>query len=463
MSTAGAMQARAVGAWGSTPCSSDTLGGTELDYGRKMSRQGAGRYWGEQWILPRREVLKRLAAGAALGTLGGKWLGATAQQALGDEAFWDQVKEQFPIRPGLVMMNAANLCPTHYPVLESLFGLTRDLDGDVSFQNRAKFAPAKEEARSRLAAYVDAEPQEIAITRNTTEANNIIVNGLDLAAGDEVLVWGENHPSNLMAWEVRARRLGFAVKQVETPAGTLSAEVLREHFLNNLTPGTRVLAVSHVSNVSGIGLPIRSLCEACRDRNILTLVDGAQTLGALSLDLHDMGCDFFTGSLHKWPMGPKETGLLYVRRGSADNVWPSMVSVGYDAAEGEGALKFETYGQRDDSAVAAIVPAMDFLDTIGKEKVEARVRAIVARLRRGIEAIPGVSILTPSDPAINAGILIFSLRGIAGSDAFEALYRDHDVGSAPAGLVDGVRLSPHIYNTMADADRVLEALREITG
>lgn len=428
-----------------------------------MSNQETGRYWGEQWILPRREVLKRLAQGAALGALGGKWLGAAAQETVGDEAFWDRVKAQFPIRPGLTMMNSANLCPTHYPVLESLFGLTRNLDGDVSFQNRAKFAGTKDEARSRLAGYVGAEPEEIAITRNTTEANNIIINGLDLRAEDEVLVWRENHESNLMAWEVRARRSGFSVKQVETPPEPLSAEVLRDRFLGMLTPRTRVLAVSHVSNISGIGLPMKSLCEECRDRGILTLVDGAQTLGALDLDLHDMGCDFFTGSLHKWPMGPKETGLLYVRRGSADRVWPSVVGVGYDTAEDRGALKLETLGQRDDPAMAAIVPTMDFLESIGKETVEARLRTIVARLRRGVEAIPGVSILTPPDPAISAGILIFGLPGITGTDAFEALYRDHDIGSARAGLIDGVRLSPHIYNTLADADRVVDALKAIAA
>lgn len=414
-------------------------------------------------MLPRRQVLKSLAGGAALGALGGNWLSAAAQEASGEEAFWEQAKAQFPIRPGLTMMNSANLCPTHYPVLESLFGLTRDLDGDVSFQNRAKFAGTKDEARSRLAGYVGAEPEEIAITRNTTEANNIIINGLDLGAGDEVLVWGENHESNLMAWEVRARRSGFTVKRVETPAEPLSSEVLRDRFLGMLTPSTRVLAVSHVSNISGIGLPMKSLCEECSDRNILTLVDGAQTLGALDLDLHDMACDFFTGSLHKWPMGPKETGLLYVRRGSEDRVWPSVVGVGYDDAENQGALKLETLGQRDDPAIAAIVPAMDFLESIGKARIEARLRAIVARLRRGIEAIPGVSILTPADPAINAGILNFSLTGITGSDAFESLYREHGIGSARAGLVDGVRLSPHIYNTLADADRVVAALKAIAA
>ena len=414
-------------------------------------------------MLPRRQVLKSLAGGAALGALGGKWLSAAAQETVSEEAFWDRVKAQFPIRPGLTMMNSANLCPTHYPVLESLFGLTRDLDGDVSFQNRAKFAGTKDEARSRLAAYVGADPEEIAITRNTTEANNVIINGLDLGSGDEVLVWGENHESNLMAWEVRARRSGFSVKRVETPAEPLSSEVLRDRFLGMLTPRTRVLAVSHVSNISGIGLPMKSICEECRTRNILTLVDGAQTLGALNLDLHDMGCDFFTGSLHKWPMGPKETGLLYVRRGSADRVWPSVVGVGYDTAEDKGALKLETLGQRDDPAMAAIVPAMDFLESIGRDRIEARIRVIVARLRRGVETIPGVSILTPADPAINAGILIFSLPGITGSDAFETLYREHDIGSARAGLVDGVRLSPHIYNSLADADRVVDALKAIAA
>ena len=423
----------------------------------------AANYRGEQWTLPRREVLKRLAAGAALGTLGGKWLATAAQGVTEGESFWEQIKEQFPIRPGLVMMNAANLCPTHYPVLESVFGLTRDLDSDVSFQNRAKFATTKDEARARLAQYVGARPEEIAITRNTSEGNNIIVNGLDLGAGDEVLIWAENHPSNHMAWTMRARRQGFTVRQVEAPAGADTAEEFTEQFLGMLTPRTRVLAVSHVSNVSGIGLPMKSLCQACRDRNIMTLVDGAQTLGALDLDLHDMACDFFAGSLHKWPMGPKETGLLYVRSDSAERVWPTVVSLGYEAAEGNGAQKFESFGQRDDSAMAAITPAVDFLDSIGKERVEARLRALIARLRGGIEAIPGASILTPSDPAISAGILVFSLPGVDGNDAFTRLYRDFGVGSTPSAVVNGVRLSPHIYNTMADVDRVLDALREIAG
>ena len=422
--------------------------------------------WKGEWMLPRREVLKYLAGGLAGGALGARWTGATAQETVGssfgEEAYWEQVKNQFPIRPGLIVMNAANLCPTHYAVLEHVFELTRDLDSDVSFQNRGKFADTKSESRALLAEYVGAEPNEIAITRNTSESNNIIINGLELGPGDEVVIWDENHPTNNIAWDVRAQRYGFTVKKVPTPDKGSTPEDLRRHFVDALTPRTRVFAVSHVSNLSGIGLPMKALCLECRDRDIITLVDGAQTLGALSLDLHDMACDFFTGSLHKWPMGPKETGLLYVRRGMAETVWPSIVAFGYEDAEARGVEKFESLGQRDDPTIASIVPTVDFHNVIGKERVEARLRVIFERLRAGVAEIPGASILTPSDPAASAAILVFSLPEISGQAAFETLYQEYGVAVARAPINDGLRLSPHIYNTLADVDAVLEALRELT-
>ena len=418
-----------------------------------------------EWMLPRREVLKRLAGGAAAGTLGTRWLGAMAQERGGssvtEEGYWEQVKNQFPIRPGLVMMNAANLCPTHYGVLEQVFGLTRDLDGDVSFQNRAKFDEAKSETRALLAEYVGADPDEIAITRNTSEGNSIIINGLDLGEGDEVVIWDENHATCNVAWDVRARRAGFSVKKVPTPDKGSTPDDLRRHFVDALTARTRVFAVSQVSNVSGIGLPMKELCLECRERDILTLVDGAQTFGAFSLNLHDMGCDFFTGSFHKWPMGPKEAGLLYVRRGLAEAVWPSVVAFGYEDAETRGAEKFESYGQRNDPTIAALAPALEFHNVIGKARVEARLRVLFEHLRAGVADIPGATILTPSDPAASAAILVFNLPGIDGQTAFDTLQQEYRVAVTRAGIVDGLRLSPHVYNTLDDVDLVLEALREM--
>ena len=431
-----------------------------------MTTEYTGPDAGTSWMLPRREVLKRLAGGLAAGAVGSRWLGAMAQETGGstlEEAYWVQISNQFPIRPGLIVMNAANLCPTHYGVLEHVFGLTRDLDADVSFQNRAKFADAKSQARALLAGYVGADPDEIAITRNTGEGNNFIINGLDLGPDDEVVIWDENHATNNIAWDVRAKRRGFSVNKVPTPDRGSTPEDLRRHFAGALTARTRVFAVSHVSNISGIGLPMKALCEECRDRNILTLVDGAQTFGALSLDLHDMACDFFTGSLHKWPMGPKEAGLLYVRRGLAETVWPSVVGAGYENVEIRSAERFESFGQRNDPTIAALAPAVEFHNVIGKDRVEARLRAVFQRLRAGVTAIPGASVLTPSDPEASAGILVFNLPGIDGRTAFETLHSQHGVAVTRSGLVDGLRLSPHVYNTFEQVDRVLEALREMAA
>ncbi|MCH8255615.1 MAG: aminotransferase class V-fold PLP-dependent enzyme, partial [Gemmatimonadetes bacterium] len=149
--------------------------------------------------------------------------GARAQD---DEAFWQLVKREFPTRPGLAMMNAANLCPSPYAVIDTVARLTRDVDADASFQNRGKFRELRQEARRRLAAHLGADPEEIAITRNTSEGNNTVVHGLTLGRGDEVVIWDQNHPTNNISWEVQAGRMGFTVKKVATPTAPRSEDEL---------------------------------------------------------------------------------------------------------------------------------------------------------------------------------------------------------------------------------------------
>lgn len=378
-----------------------------------------------------------------------------------DEAYWTRVREQFPLTPGLILMNAANLCPSPYPVQEAVFRHTRDVDGDASFQNRAKFGPLKEEARRALAAYVGADADEIAITRNTSEGNNSVVNGLDLGPGDEVVIWDQNHPTNNVAWDVRARRWGFSVKRVSTPSGAeAKPETLMIPFLEALSGGTRVLAFSHVSNVSGTALPAKRLCEVARGRGILTLVDGAQTFGALKLDLHDLGCDFFTASSHKWFVGPKEAGLLFVRRESQALLWPSDVGVGWEGAERAGAQKFENMGQRDDAAVVSMATAAAFHEAIGPEAVEGRVRALAGAVRATLEErIPEVVFFTPEVEASRAGVVVFEIPGRDHDAIFEGVYQSHRLGCAAMhGLFSGLRLSPHVYNTMDQVDAAVEAV-----
>jgi selenocysteine lyase/cysteine desulfurase len=380
-----------------------------------------------------------------------------------DEQAWHFVKQQFPLRHDLVLMNAGNLCPSPYPVIDTVTSLTRDIDADASFQNRAKFNDLRERSRQALARYVRADPAEIAITRNTSEGNNTVINGLPLGVGDEVVIWDQNHPTNNIAWDVRAERYGYTVKRVSTPPSPSTAEELLMPFRNAITDRTRVLAFSHVSNISGVALPAKALCSLAQERGVLTLVDGAQVLGALRIDLHDMGCDFYTGSSHKWLVGPKEAGLLYVRQEQIDDLWPSDVGVGWAGALEHGAAKFENLGQRDDACVAAIGTAVEFHEALGPAAVEERVRALAGALKQGIrDRIPAAFFHTPLLPEISAGAVVFMIPSRDSRTLYEELYSEHAIaGAAMGGQFLGVRLCPHIYNTMDDVTRVVETLGRI--
>jgi len=427
------------------------------------------------WRLPRRDFLERLLGGAAATaaaatlvpkprlSIGASTVPGSASAA--DEAFWKVVKDQFPLRPGFTLLNAANLCPSPYAVEEAVFGLTRDVDGDASFQNRAKFRDLRESGRQSLAAYLGVTAQEIAITRNTTEGNNTVVNGVALAAGDEVVLWDQNHPTNNVSWDVRAERLGFKVLRVKTPAAPRSIGELVDPFRAALTSHTKVLALTHVSSSSGVRLPVTELCALARSRGVLTLVDGAQSFGSMDLDLTALGCDIYTGSAHKWFMGPKEVGVLYVRADRQAALWPNIVGLGWESAKDHGAQKFETLGQRDDAAVSAVGKAVDFHRTVGKATIAARVQELATAAKEQLRAkVPGIAFHTPVDPGLSSGIVIFHWPGLDRNAVYGALYQRHQIGCATtSGDFPGLRFSPHVYNTMDEVTRAVGAVTALAS
>jgi len=377
------------------------------------------------------------------------------------EPFWRLVKEHFAIKPGITLLNAANLCPSPHMVRDRVFRLTEDLDADVSFQNRAKFNALLEESRRKLAAFVGASEDEIAIVRNTSEANNFIVNGLGLKAGDEVVVFDQNHPTNNVAWDVRAARAGFTVKRVAISQTASDVEEILKAFSAAITSKTRVLSFTDVSSTTGVRLPSKELCRMARERGVYAHVDGAQTFGALSLNLREMGCDSYAASAHKWFMGPKEAGALYVRHDRIAEIWPSVVGVGWGAKvepAARGARKFETLGQRDDAAVSAMGTTADFHNLIGRDRIEARIRELAAALKEGVSKIPGARLRTSTRPELSAGVCVIGFEGIDHQKIYEALYAKHGVAGAPTG---GVRLCPHIYNTLEEIDLAVSALRQV--
>ena len=411
----------------------------------------------------RRRFLRTLAVGSVVHPLlAGRSAGAQPRHGQGPEALWEEVRRQFAFRDERVPLNAANLCPSPRVVAERVRELTRDIDVDCSFPNRAKFGPLLEGSREAVAAQLGVTADEIALVRNTSEANNVINAGIPLDAGDEVVVWDQNHPTNNVAWEVRAARYGLSVAKVTTPAAPSGVDELVGVFERALTPRTRVLALTHVSNVSGVRLPVRELCEVAHRRGIHVHVDGAQSWGALDVDLRELGCDSFTGSAHKWFCGPKEVGLLYVRRDRVEEIWPSIVAPSWGSAvepRPKGARKFESLGQRDDAALAAVGTTVAFQNRLGMKRIEARVVELAGMLKSGLEEA-GFELATPMQPELSGGVAIAKVDPERRGRLVTALYERHGIAGAATG---GLRLCPHLYNTREHVARAVAgaaALRE---
>ncbi len=399
----------------------------------------------------RRELLALSGASAAFAQLA---------QGPRDENFWDALRRQYPLRNGLIYCNAANVCPAPRAVLEQHAKLLADFEGDPSFQNRAKFGPLREQTRDKAARFFGVTPHEVAFTRNTSEATNIIVHGLELGPGDEVVVVADNHPSNLDSWKNQAQRRRFSLVEVEATQRIDSPEALAEKVEKALTPRSKVLAITHVTSTTGVLYPAAALAAAARRRGIWLHLDGAQSAGMIEVNLVALGCDSYATSAHKWMMGPLEAGLLFVRQEQQKRVWPSIVSVGYSGETKQGARAFEAFGQRDDARLAALGAMFDFLSQTGMKPVEARVRQLTGHLMKRLEGSP-VQLRTNRAASLSAGVVKADLPHVADLRALDAkLYREQGMAFSVTadGPMRGIRVSPHIYNSLAQMDAVADAL-----
>ena len=375
-----------------------------------------------------------------------------------DEKFWLSVREQFLMPPELGVLNAANLCPSPAPVLEAMYRSTKDIDGDPSFDNRQKMSAGKENTRRLVASFLRVTPEEIVLTRNTSESNNIVSSGLDLAAGDSVIVFADNHPSNIEAWKQKAGRFGYTVTTISQPNPHPGPEYYLDAVTKAITQQTRVIAFTHHTSTVGDVLPAGELCRIAREHGVMTLVDGACTLGMLDLDLSDVQPDFYTGSSHKWPCGPKEVGVLYVNARVHGRLHPSIISA-YPGAVGI-ARTMEAMGQRDEPAIIGFGEALDFQTKIGRKAIEERSRSLGQALMAGLRRIDGVRLWTHPDPSRSGAVVSFRPGSLDVAKLSAALYRNDRIGCATRGGSDrpGIRFSPHMYNTMAEVDRAVGAI-----
>lgn len=398
----------------------------------------------------RREFLKIVGGASVAGGLAGYGVELAAAPAMVPE---------FAFSDDSVPMNAANLCPTPVKVSEACARYAADLERDLSPANRKRIEALKETGRSRIAALLGVSADEIAIVRNTSEANNVVVQGLPLGAGDEIALWDQNHPSNSVAWDVQAARSGATVRRFPVPLSAGSVDEVVDRFVATINDRTKVLSFTHISNITGFRLPVNEICAAARARNenIHIHVDGAQTWGAVDINLGAIECDSFSGSAHKWFMGPREVGLLYVRERHIDRIWPNVVSVpwgGTTADAPQGARKFDALGQRDDAAIASLVDAVAFHEEMTPAGVEARSAMIANHLRDSLRDLD-VPFVSSLNPAFASSVLILSTPPGNASRMVEKVVQESGIIAA---AVAGFRMSPHVYNTKEHVDRVVAAV-----
>jgi isopenicillin-N epimerase len=376
-----------------------------------------------------------------------------------DEAFWRMVRQQFLMPADLAVINAANLCPSSIPAIEAADRITRSIDRDPSMENRRAAGEAREAARRTLAETLRVTPEEILITRNTSEGNNFVSSGVVLGAGDEVVVQSDNHPSVNSAFREKAKRFGFTVNTVNVVSPHPGTDYYVDAFAKAITPRTKIVAITHVSASAGDLMPAKEICRLARERGALSLVDGAQSFGVLDIDLSAMQPDFFTGSAHKWPCGPREVGVLYVNSRVQSRLLPSVVSL-YTGAVGisktHGGL-----GQRDEGAMAGFAEALRFQAGIGRAVVEARSRALTQRLMAQLADVPGVTMWTSRDPSRSAAIVTFKPGNADPAALAATLYQKERIACTGRGGADrpGIRLSPHFFNLESEIDRTVAAIR----
>ena len=411
----------------------------------------------------RREFARLLAIGGAVPFVTPELSWARAAKlpptpASPDEKFWLSVRDQFVMPKELTMLNAANLCPSSGPVLETLYKVTRDMDQDPSMDNRVKLGEGRENTRKLLAEFLRVTPEEIVITRNTSESNNLVSTGVDLKAGDEVLLTADNHPSNHTAWQEKAKRFGFTVRDVPVPNPHPGFDHYVDVFTKAITPKTKLIAFTHLTSTVGDLFPAKEICKLARDRGILTLVDGAQTFGLLDVDLSDIQPDFYSGSAHKWPCGPKENGVLYINKNAQTKIWASIYSA-YPGRVGV-SRSFEGFGQRDEPAMIAFGEALKLQTQIGRAQIERR--ELTQALVQGLKKIDGVKIWTSPEPSRAAAVLSFQPGSLDVRKLSTALYQKDRIGCATRGGQDrpGIRFSPHFYNTHADVEKTVAAIKK---
>lgn len=376
------------------------------------------------------------------------------------EAFWKNVKKQYQFASGVHYFNNASLGSSSIPIRKATRDFRDTLDDFPSKYMWGGWNTEKEQTRKDVADFFGVSKEEIALIHNTTEGMNLIARSFDLQPGDEVIIADHDHASARIPWEVWQESKGIKLIRPTLPILPKSKEEIVAIYRKAITPKTKVISMCHIVNTNGMILPVKEVSAMAHRKGILVAVDGAQSAGMFRIDLHDLECDFYSASSHKWLFSPKGVGVFYAKKESQQHLHPLMVAKGYKDTS---IRRLENYNTRNLPEVLGLGASIQFLNSIGIEKIHQRTFELKSYFRSKIEHNKKFKLKTPVSDALSGAIQVVEVVGNNVGDVKKKLFNDFGIDCRPmSGFgLNALRFSFAIYITKEDIDFLVDALEKV--
>lgn len=374
--------------------------------------------------------------------------------------FWDRVRADYDLKPDYINLENGyyNIIPR--PTLEAFLEKVRMVNREGAYYMRTVQWENKNRLAARLAALVNCPADTLVITRNTTESLDTVIGGYPWKAGDEAIYAEQDYGAMQDHFQQVSQRYGVVCKKVSVPNHPESDDELVALYERQITPKTRLLLLCHMVNITGQILPVRKICDMAHRYGVEVLVDGAHCVGHIGVDLAELGCDYYGSSLHKWLSTPLGAGILYVKKELIYKIWPLQAQ---GPTSDDDISRLNHTGTHPVHTDLAIDAAIDYLEYLGPERKEARLRYLQRYWTDPLREAPGVRINTPSEPHRSCGIANAGIEGLAPARLAEVLLEEfgiYTVAIDSAG-VHGCRITPNVFTTAAELDRLVTALKEL--
>src|SRR5213080_1408012 len=382
------------------------------------------------------------------------------EQAAMDENYWSTIQNAFTVTRGIINLNNGGVSPSPRLVTEALVRYIWQQEDATAYTMWQILEPQCETIRTGLAEIFGCDREEIAITRNASESLEILLTGMDLKSGDEILSTTQDYPRMLTTLRQRERREGLQLKLIQIPIPPKNLDEITSAFEKGITDRTRLILIAHQINITGQITPVKAVCEMARAKGIETIVDGAHSFAQFDFKQKDLSCDYFGTSLHKWLYAPKGTGLLYVKRDKIAKVWPLFAA---EEKQKSDIRKFEEIGTHSAAPKLAIGEALLFSNGIGGKRKEARLRYLSRYWMDQLKNIPKVRFNTSFDPAQMCAIANVQIEGLEQGKIGSYLFSQHHIFTTPIVHEEfqGLRITPNLYITLKELDRFCEVMAMI--